>query len=136
MTIYIDENLPPSIAVGLDALQKHRNDEYAEPIEVKTLKEVYGQGTDDVDWIPLLGKSESCVITNDIHILKRPHERSVFETHKVGVFIIQPPKGTGLGAWGLIKLIVNHWPEICKKSLEEKKSFSYRISPRAGIKRI
>jgi PIN like domain len=52
MKIFIDENLSPFLAKGLHILKQPMADGF----EVLSIKEVFGKGIKDEDWIPQVGK--------------------------------------------------------------------------------
>lgn len=56
MIVYIDENMPPHLARGFDILQKPISIKMRKDIEVKSIKDVFGEGAKDEDWIPIAGK--------------------------------------------------------------------------------
>jgi hypothetical protein len=49
--IYIDENLSPHIAEGLNILEAPTGDEF----EVLSIGKTFGRGVQDEDWIPKVG---------------------------------------------------------------------------------
>lgn len=53
--IFIDENLPKQLAIGLNALQRPQNINDGFEIEVLSIAEVFGIGEKDEDWIPKVG---------------------------------------------------------------------------------
>ena len=59
MKIFIDENLSPFLAKGLHILEQPMADGF----EVLSIKEVFGKGVKDEDWIPQVGKLHGVVIT-------------------------------------------------------------------------
>lgn len=70
MIIYIDENLAPVLAEGFNILQRPENLrlKIQDPIEVRSIKKVFGAGALDEDWIPVAGQEGACVITQDYNI--------------------------------------------------------------------
>lgn len=58
MIIYIDENMPAVLAEGFNLLQAPENLRYKlkDPVEVKSIKNEFGAGAKDEDWIPLAGQ--------------------------------------------------------------------------------
>ena len=50
--VYIDENLPPQIARGLQLLQQPMNGKENVTISIYSIKDVFGQGITDEEWIP------------------------------------------------------------------------------------
>jgi hypothetical protein len=75
MIIYIDENMPPTLAEGLNILQEPENIRSGILVEVKSIKTVFGKGIKDEDWIPLAGKQEACIITQDYNIQRTRHQK-------------------------------------------------------------
>jgi len=47
MIIYIDENLPPQLADGLNKLQEPLNRRNKTEFEIKSIKSVFGEGVKD-----------------------------------------------------------------------------------------
>ncbi len=64
MNIYIDENLPSKLAKGINILEQPNR----EGVNVYSIKETFGQGSLDEDWIPEVGKEKGIVITQDYNI--------------------------------------------------------------------
>ena len=64
MKIYIDENISPYLANGLDILDRP----FKNGIEVLSIKDVFGEGAQDEDWIPKVGAEKGIVITQDYNI--------------------------------------------------------------------
>src|SRR5690606_11866108 len=90
MTVYLDENMPRHLAEGFNIIQNPENLKHGrQPIIVKYLSDVYGRGTDDIDWIPQVGKEKAFVITQDIHITKRKDEMEAYQNHGVGLFLLR-----------------------------------------------
>lgn len=55
MTIYIDENMSPNLAKGFEILQAPENIKLKQAIQVESVKDKFGKGVKDEDWIPLAG---------------------------------------------------------------------------------
>ena len=136
MIIYIDENLSPSLAKGFNILQKPLNIKLSEPIEVRSIKEDFGIGAKDEDWIPKAGKKMSCVITQDYNIQRIKHQRELCKEYKLGMFYFRPPSKSGLSYMDMLKLMVKHWEEITKIATKKKRPFAYKISSRGGISNL
>jgi hypothetical protein len=130
MKIFIDENLSPFLAKGLHILEQPMADGF----EVLSIKEVFGKGIKDEDWIPEVGRLKGVVITQDKNIHRTKPQRDLFEQHGVGVFFISPPKGKGYTYWQMVELLINHWREI-KEKCSTKRPFSFICRPRSGFKR-
>lgn len=134
MIIYIDENLPPVVAEALHKLQEPLNvkNKLRDPIQVKSIKSVFGQGALDEDWIPKLDKNRDCVITQDYNIKRIHHQRELYEAQGLGMIYLRPPSKTGFDYWQQVTLIIKHWEEITKKASREKRPFSFKVNPRSS----
>ncbi|MBK6901441.1 MAG: hypothetical protein IPH04_01150 [Saprospirales bacterium] len=130
MIIYVDENMPSVLAQGFDILQEPMNHKLKEPVRVKSIKEVFGAGTQDEDWIPKAGEEGACVITQDLNIRRSKHQRALCEQHGLGMFYFHPPSKTGFAYWDMLKLMVKHWEEITRIATREDRPFSFKITAR------
>ena len=124
--IYIDENMPEQLAKALNILQQPLNGKEKSPIEVLSLKEEFGGGAKDEDWIPVVGRSNGVVITQDFNIQTTRHQRALCEEHGLGMIYIKPPSNRGLSYWDMALLLINRWNEIKKILRMEKAPFAYR----------
>ena len=70
MTIYFDENISQFLAKGFNTLQTAENRKLKQAINVKSIKEEFGAGCKDEDWIPKAGNTEACILTQDMNIRK------------------------------------------------------------------
>lgn len=127
MIIYIDENLPPQIAKGMDILQKPLNKRYKNDFEIKSIKEVFGQGIKDEKWIPIAGKEKAVALTQDFRIQRMRHQRDLFNQHGLGIIFFNTPKG-GLSYWEFVKNFTKRWEEILKIADNEKKPFAFKFN--------
>jgi hypothetical protein len=134
MIIYIDENMAPILAHGFNLLQSPLNNKFKleDPIEVKSIKEVFGEGAQDEDWIPIAGGERACIITQDYNIQRIRHQRDLCEKHGLGMFYFRPPSKTGFTYWEMVKLLVNHWEEIIKTASKKSRPFSYKITSKSS----
>lgn len=128
MIIYVDENLAPVLSKGFNLLQKPLNFGLKDPIEVKSIKEVFGEGALDEDWIPKLQKGKDCVITQDYNINRIREQRQLCEQYEIGMFYFRPPSKNGFTYWDMLKMMVKHWQEIIKIASKEKRPFSYKAT--------
>ena len=133
MIIYVDENMAPVLAKGFNILQTPLNLQLkiSDPIEIKSIKEVFGEGALDEDWIPLAGKQGACVLTQDYNINRIKHQRDLCEKNGLGMFYCRPPSKSGFSYWGMVKLLVRHWEEIIKTASRKPRPFSYKITSRS-----
>jgi hypothetical protein len=136
MIIYIDENMPPTLAAGLNVLQEPENIRSGIFVEVKSIKTVFGKGAKDEEWIPLAGKQEACVITQDYNIQRTRHQKALCEENKLGLFFFRPPSKTGYSYWQMVELCIANWQQIVKIAAKEVKPFAYRCSARKPLEKI
>lgn len=132
MIIYIDENLAPVLSEGFNLLQKPLNFSLKESIEVKSIKEVFGEGALDEEWIPKLQKGKDCVVTQDYNINRIREQRQLCEQYEIGVFYFRPPSKNGFTYWDMLKMLVKHWPEIIKKTDKEKRPFAFKATSKSS----
>lgn len=130
MIIYVDENMSPFLARGFDILQKPLNQKLAEPIRVLSIKDAFGQGAQDEDWIPKTGEEGACVITQDFNIRRIKHQRALCEQYGLGMFYFHPPSKSGFSYWEMLKLMIRHWEEITRIANREERPFAYKITAR------
>lgn len=136
MIIYIDENLAPVLAKGFNTLQAPLNFDdklrLKEPIEVKSIKLEFGEGTKDEEWIPKVVKNKDCIITQDYNINRIRLQRELCQAQGLGMFYFKPPSKNGFSYWDMLTLIVKHWQEIIKTANKAPRPFSYKISPKSS----
>lgn len=133
MIIYIDENMSPFLARGFNILQEPLNFKLKEAIEVRSIKDEFGTGAKDEDWIPIAGKQNSCVITQDYNINRIKHQRELCKQYNLGMFYFRPPSKNGFSYIDMLKLMIKHWEEISKKATKEKRPFSYKITQKGSL---
>ncbi len=121
MRIYFDENISPSLIRGLKEIQNGRR---SEGIEVLSIKEKFGKGTKDEEWIPKVAQEHAIVVTQDFNIRRHKVQWELCQRYRLGLFFIQPPK-KGWGYWKVVCLVVRLWPETKNLSKETKKPFGY-----------
>ena len=136
MTIYIDENLSPYLAQGFQILQAPENLKLEQPINVESIKDKFGRGAKDEDWIPIAGQTAACIITQDYNIHRIRHQRELCNQYQLGMFYFKPQSKNGIQYWDMLALMVKHWKEISGLAIMEKRPFAYQITPRGGIKRL
>lgn len=124
--IYLDENLSPNIAEGLNILEAPNR----EAFEVLSIRSVFGRGTPDEEWIPKVGQENAVVITQDINIHKNHCQRSLYRQHNVGVFFVSPPSKSGYQYWEMVEQIIKRWRDI-KKHCKSQRPFAFRCTSRS-----
>ena len=136
MIIYIDENMPPHFARGFNILQDPENIKLDQKIEVKSIRDEFGQGIQDEKWIPLAGKQGSCIITQDYNLKRIQHQFELCKEYNLGMFYFRPPSKNSFKYWAMLSLIVKHWPSMVKISLREKRPFSYLVTSKKPLKKM
>ncbi|GJQ62095.1 MAG: hypothetical protein SCALA702_11480 [Melioribacteraceae bacterium] len=136
MIVYIDENLAPQLAKGFDILQEPLNFKSMEALEIKSIRNEFGQGVADEDWIPLAGQKKACVITQDFNIRRIRHQRLLCEEYNLGMFYFRPPSRKGYSYWDMVKLLVKCWEDISKIALTQKRPFSYKLSAKGKLEEL
>ena len=136
MIIYIDENMSPYLARGFNILQTPENVKLGTEIEVKSIKDAFGQGTKDEDWIPIAGESNSCIITQDYSIKRIKHQQKLCEQYNLGMFYFRPPSKSGFTYWEMLRLMVKHWPSISKISIDKDRPFTYKVTSRGNLEQM
>jgi hypothetical protein len=134
--VFIDENLPPQIARGLHILQVPQNAKDQMQIEVFSIKDYFGEGALDEDWIPKVGKVNGIVLTQDYQIQKLKHQRELYEANGVGILFFSPPSNKGFGYWEMVKQIINRWDKIKSIIRKNKTPFAFRCSSRSDFENI
>ncbi len=132
MIVYIDENLSPHLARGLNLLQAPMNGEEKEPIEIQSIKDVFGQGTTDEEWIPKAGKQGAIVVTQDLNIHRTRSQFELFQQHGLGIFFFRPPSNRGYLYWDMVQQVINRWAEMKKLAFKTKKPFAFKCTSRSS----
>lgn len=137
MIIYFDENMPPHLARGFNILQFPEGFKSKRNIEVIFLPDKFKEGAKDIDWIPSVGKENSCVITQDININRRKHELELYRKHSVGMFFMRgKSKKQGMSVWEMVQTLAKHWDEITRIAISEKRPFAYEFKINGRLKKL
>lgn len=84
MNVMVDENLPPAMARALAALFVHHH-------EVRHLRERFGAGTTDMEWMNRLNAEGSWVVLSaDRQFSRNRAEQRVFRSSRLIAFIFAP----------------------------------------------
>jgi len=132
LKIYIDENMAPQLARAMDIIQEHLNSEEKKAIKVLSLKDEFGEGIKDEEWIPIVGKEKGIVITQDRRIQFSRHQRELYMQHGVGIIFLKSQK-TGMSFWQMFNHIVHWWDDIKIIARKHTPPFSYR-QPGSNLK--
>lgn len=122
--------MPPHLARGFHAIQKVENLKSSCPIiNIKLLKDDFGAGSKDLEWIPKLKGTNSFVLTRDIHLDKRKDEIAAYHDAEIGLFFIRgASKKTNLTVWQMLLILSRQWEEMTKIMIKRKAPFSYRVT--------
>jgi PIN like domain len=134
--IFIDENLPSQLAHGLNILQQPQNAKDGIMIEVISIKDHFGEGAKDEEWIPKVGKLKGIVITQDYRIQSLKHQRELYRQYGVGILFFSPPSKLGFAYWEMVKQVIKRWEEIKAIVKKNKPPFAYRCSARAEFENL
>jgi hypothetical protein len=127
MLILIDENLPPQLADGLNILQQPLNMKNKTNHQVLSIKNEYGEGCKDEEWIPDAGTRGAVVITKDYRIQTNRHQRDLFHRYGLGMIFFNIPKG-GLPYWTITTHIISRWEQMLHKIDKDQLPFAYRFT--------
>jgi hypothetical protein len=133
--VFIDENLPPQLARGLNILQQPQNPKEGMEIEIQSLKDI-NEGAEDEEWLPDIGKLKGVVITQDYGIQRLKHQRELYKQHGVGVLFFKPPSDKGFAYWEMVKQIINRWEKMKQIIRKNKPPFAYRCTARSDFENI
>jgi hypothetical protein len=131
MTIYLDENLPPQLAEGLDKLQEPLNKRNGTSYSIKSVKFVFGQGVKDEEWIPIAGKERAIAITRDFRIQTTRHQKELCKSFGLRVFFFAEPS-QGTPYWQIVKTLIDKWESILKEIEKNEKPFALRFTMRSS----
>ncbi len=98
LKLLLDHNLAPRLAKCLQALfDRH---------EIVALRDKFATDTPDVDWIRALDRDRGwAVLTRDLRIRTRPHERAVLDSSAIVYFFLA-------GAWRQCSVEEQAWQLI------------------------
>ncbi|MDZ7767201.1 MAG: hypothetical protein U5K00_22775 [Melioribacteraceae bacterium] len=98
----MDENITPNIAQALAILQNPRVNEQ---IEVFTIRDEFGKGTPDEEWIPKVAAEDGIVITQDQTFTESASKERLYKQYGLGVVFFKPPK-KGYQYWDLVEFYI------------------------------
>lgn len=134
--IFIDENMPSQLAKGLHELQQPQNKRDGLEIQVLSIKDIYGEGEQDEDWIPKVGKEKGIVITQDFRIQSQKHQKELYIENGIGILFLNPPSHGGFSYWEMVKQLVNRWEEIKQIIKKNKPPFAFRCSAKTKFAKL
>ncbi len=136
MKVYIDENIAPQIAPGLHHLQEPLNNKERCCCEIVSIKDFFGEGVKDEEWIPIAGQEGAIVITQDLRINSNQQQRLLYLEHGLGIFFIKPPSKNGYLYWDLVKLVINRWEEIKHLADKTPRPFAFKCTSKKSFEKI
>ena len=122
MTFFFDNTFPPQIAKILLILD----------IDATHLQDHFAAKTDDVDWIPEIGRRGWVVVTGDRGISKKPAERKVLEAANI-IAVFMAKGFTSKPIFELVSLIIRWWPDIEKAVGRVKPGTSLEVNPNGKV---
>lgn len=128
MKFYVDENITPNIARALAILQNPRANEN---IKVFTIRDEFGKGTPDEEWIPKVAAEDGIVITQDLNIHRVRQQRRLYKQHGLGVVFFKPPK-KGYKYWDLVEFYIRRWKVVKEEVKKLNKPFALVVTPRSA----
>ena len=124
MKFFIDENLSPRIAKGLQAFGE----------DVAHLLDRFHAGEEDEVWIPKVASEDRIIITRDVDIKRHRVRSAIFRQHHAGAFVLRTKNASG---WDLIRQIVWLWPEFTRLSERTSRPFMFAVRARGeSLERI
>ena len=101
MTFFFDNTFPPQLVKILKILN----------VEAHHLQDDFAPETQDVEWLPEVGRRGWVVVTGDRRISKKPPERKALE--EANVIAVFMAKGfTGKQIFDLVASFIKWWPDI------------------------
>lgn len=132
MRIYFDENFSPSLVAGMQKIQDGRK---SEEFSVHSVKDEFGKGAPDEEWIPKIASEHGCVITQDLNINRTRAQWDLCRQNKIGIFFFKPPK-SGWSYWTIVELIVASWSRIKAIAKDQQRPFGYVIDARGKFSQL
>ncbi len=124
--IYIDENLPKQLAIGLNKIDNFKE------VFVLSIELEFYKGCPDEEWIPHLGGENAAVITSDKQITKRKDQFELMKKSGLGIFIIDN-KGK---YWDKVVWIIKSWEEIRNKAMKTKGPYIFKIGKNGKLRKL
>jgi hypothetical protein len=124
VTFFLDENMPRRLA---EALHEHLGE------NVTHLYDHFGaDGVLDPDVLRLVGSQGWFLVTRDLKIMRRPHEREVIERMGIGAFFL---KDSLNDFCSIVRALIHNWPEMKRYARSRQRPFALLLRER-GIVRL
>jgi hypothetical protein len=131
MVIYLDANLPPQLAEGLNKFQEPLNRRNQTNYQVLSIKTAFGEKVPDEVWIPKAGMEKAVAITRDLKIQTTRHQKALCKECGLGIFFFSGAS-SGLTYWQLVKTIIDKWERILYEIEHNDLPFSFRFTVRGS----
>lgn len=122
MRYLLDNTLSYRIAQALNALVGH------EGHEVRALREIFPEGSEDEEWLPaLVEQGDWVVITNDL--AKKDKNREIWMRSGLTTFFLQ--KAWSTGGYQLTDIsyrLLKYWPQIVHKASTKPAGTCFSVS--------
>lgn len=125
VSFLFDANLPPALPEALRVL--------GEPAE--HVSEIFAPATPDETWIRYAGERNWCIVSRDMNITRKPHERAALHEFSVGAFFLLPGRRPPR-LCQVIQTVIRHWPELKRVASTECRPFQFEIRERGGVSRL
>jgi PIN like domain len=94
----------------------------------------FGPGTDDETWMRYAAERGWCIVSRDVRITRRPHERAALTGHRIGAFFLLPGPASP-DRCTMIQTVIKHWPTMKRLAAATPRPFQQQIT-RRGVKRF
>jgi len=132
--VLLDNNLPPSFAIALNALSEREG--YG---SVHHLRDFFDPRITDANWITELGNDSGwTAVSGDTRIRNRPHELAAFSAAGL-VLVTLAPSWSKLRFWDKAALLIRCWPDIYQVAASAPRPSLFEVAARpgqSGIRRI
>lgn len=125
----IDNNLPQTLASGLNELSFHERYRVEQVVHIK---DKFAENTPDIDWITALQKEGSWVVLSQDRLNKGP-EREVLRRSGLTVFFLDR-QWSRHKYWDKAHNLVKWWPHIIEHSDRMTGGAAFRVRWRMGAK--
>lgn len=137
MTIYFDENMPRHLAEGFAHIQKFEGLKAKMAVEVKFIPTAFEKGIKDPEWLKLVEKGETYVVTQDVHLNRRKQEIELYRQQEIGLFFLRgKSKKQGMSVWEMVEAMAKHWPFILETIRTQKPPFAYEVKLKGQPKKV
>lgn len=124
MTFVFDEDIPPGVVDALKAGSQ----------PALHVTEVCDRGTPDEEIFRTLGAVGWYLVTADVAIARRPHQRAALIEAGIGAFFFTGRANRSLFDW--VQLVVRRWPELVSYATGRERPFLCGVPDRGALRHI